>query len=371
MRIAFVVNNYPPKVGGVEAHVSSLARRLRASGVTVRVFTLGEPVGDANEDGIDVRRFAGSAAIGGVLAFPRFGFSRSVQAALVRDGVDLIWTHTRFFPLSWLGARLARRLRVPLVHTEHGSDHVRGVSFPVAFASRLVDVTFGAATLRRADRVVAVSDRVASFVRRLAGVEARVIPNAIDVQPWIAARRPRRRALVFVGRLVAGKGWDTAIEALALVRAQGVDVELDVYGDGPERREAERLVERLGLNSTVRLHGRVEPARLVDELGGALLVNPTVLAEGFQTSLLEVLAAGGAVVTSDVAGARELEQARAPITVVDVDAASVARGIVDALDDSRAFPVGGVEVWGWEGRMTEYRQLLDELFPQSPSGLSA
>ena len=54
--IAFVVTNYPPRVGGVEKHVGALATRLAARGHRVSVFTLSDEPGTAREDGVLVRR---------------------------------------------------------------------------------------------------------------------------------------------------------------------------------------------------------------------------------------------------------------------------------------------------------------------------
>ena len=52
--IAFVVNNYPPRVGGVEKHVGALAARLVGLGHRVTVFTLSDEPGVSVEDGVRV-----------------------------------------------------------------------------------------------------------------------------------------------------------------------------------------------------------------------------------------------------------------------------------------------------------------------------
>ena len=132
---------------------------------------------------------------------------------------------------------------------------------------------------------------------------------------------------------------------------------------GPARAAVARLVARLQRTARVRLHGRVGAAALADGLAGALLVNPTVLAEGFQTSLLEVLAAGGAVVTSDVAGARELARDGAPVTLAEADVRAVAAAIEARLQDAAAFPPESVRRWGWDSRVGDLAVLLGEVVP--------
>lgn len=64
---------------------------------------------------------------------------------------------------------------------------------------------------------------------------------------------PRR--LLFVGRLSSAKGADIAVECCRRLAADGLDVILDVVGEGPERARIEQLAARLELRDRVRLHG--------------------------------------------------------------------------------------------------------------------
>lgn len=359
MRIAFVVNNYPPRVGGVETHVASLAGVLGELGHDVIVYTLGDPVGEVDENGIVVVRRREYTRIGGILGFPALGTTRWLAADLRRRGVGVVSVHTRFFPMSWVGMRAGRKVGATVVHTEHGSGHVVSPSFVVRWGSRFVDRTFGRAVLRGSDAVLGVSEQVVDFVRRLSGVSARVFYNAI--RPPTSAPRPIASAgrLVFVGRLVPGKGWEEVLGVVARLRASGHEVTADVLGDGADRAAAERMVADLGLSDVVTIHGRVDSDRVRERLAGATLVNPTVLAEGFQTTLLEALAEGGRVVTYDVPGAAVLRAQGHPVEIV---AERSVPALVDAVE--RAIAAGpvitrgeGLEQWFWPARAREYVEI--------------
>ena len=126
--IAFVVNNYPPRVGGVEKHVGALAAHLVALGHRVTVFTVSDEPGVSVEGGVRVHRLPRRFPVADVIAFPPLGTTRRLASALREQGVTVVSTHTRFFPLTWVGIRAARRAGVPTIHTEHGSDYVRSQS---------------------------------------------------------------------------------------------------------------------------------------------------------------------------------------------------------------------------------------------------
>lgn len=361
--VAFIVNNYPPSVGGVERHVSQLAGELVRQGHAVTVVTLSDTPGISVENGIDVIRMRKHLPVASVLAFPGLGSARAIRNILSGRGVTAVSTHTRFFPMSLVGGRVARCLGVPHVHTEHGSGFVRGVSPVIALASRMVDLTMGRRVLRASDRVLGVSEDVIEFVRRLASVDAQVFYNAIDLDEWpISPVTLTGTRFAFLGRLVPGKGWDTLLEASALVLADvGPIFTVDVIGGGPDAEAAERRVQELGLTDVVVLHGHVRGQELAALMQDTTLVNPSVLSEGFQTSLLEALAMRSRILSFPVPGLASLLQDGAPLFVVDqTNASALHEAMRDALGRPwTAYPRDRLEKWAWPARAGEFVVALD------------
>lgn len=359
----FVVNNYPPRVGGVELHVAALTRELVVLGHHATVLTLSETPSDVVEDGVRVIRIRQGRSIGGVFAFPHGGDYRRAVAGLSGSGVTAVSTQTRFFPMTWRGVAAGRALGVPVIHTEHGSDFVSGVAPHVALASRAVDVTFGRRALRRADVVLGVSERVVAFVRRLAGVDARTFYNAIESVPVDPADPPSRPVLVFVGRLVEGKGADRALEAFQRLAGTRDDARLVVLGDGPLRPALEVSASTLGIADRVDFRGRVAPATVMQELAGAVLVNPSTLSEGFQTTLIEAAASGGQIVTYPLAGVTALAEGGAPVHVVESrDPEALAAAMAEALDAPKPrWTMEEARRWTWERRAQEYLGVVAEV----------
>lgn len=364
MRIAFVVNNYPPRVGGLEAHVSALAAELVKAGHAVLVINLGDDTGLRYHQGVEIVTFGEWLKVGGLLGIPVLGTQRRVRKALRTYEVDIVSTHTRFFPMSYVGWRAARSLSLPVVHTEHGSNYVASDSWLIRIGSKGVDHTFGRTVLRGADRVLGVSEEVTSFVQKLAGVNAEVFYNAIQAPKGpVEHRADRPNRLVFVGRIVQGKGWDDYLDMISRLRGDGWNVHGEILGDGPEMPKLLEQRERLNLESVVGVRGRVEPEEVRRALDGATLVNPTVLSEGFQTTLLETIAERGRVLTYPVPGASQLLEDGAPIWITE---GRTLGALVKAAEDFLEAPPmlaepELIEKWTWPGRVKQYVGICEDV----------
>ena len=369
--IAFVVNNYLPSVGGVEFHVAALAKQLASLGARVTVFCLDNDTPSELDANPRIVRFPCSPAVGGVLAWPWPGTSRKIRRMLADGSVTAISTHTRFFPMSLIGVRLARRLGVPGIHTEHGSAAVKGVSPLVALASNLVDQTMGRLVLRGASRVLCISDGAREFVRDLAGVDGEVFHNAIDTAAFTAAPADSagpagasgRTRLVYVGRIVPGKGWDLALATAERLAADHPGMELHLVGDGIDRDALAARAAASPLADRVVIHGQQPPARIAELLQGSVFLNPTTLSEGFQTTLLEAVAAGAAVVSTPVGAARYLLEAGADVRLAEADDPGAWVEKVRAALDSPAAPPAEalVDSFDWKRRAAEYLAVINSV----------
>ena len=306
-------------------------RELVTQGHQVLVLTINtDPSlhGQHVDDGVHILTGAAHFPISDVITTPSLGTVRSVAHFLREHSIDMVSTHTRFFPMSYVGVRAAHMVGIPVIHTEHGSGFVASTSPHIAWGSRAVDQTMGRYVLSHADRVLAVSEQAAAFTQTLGSPRTDVFYNVIPpVTPSDTPIADRPEHLVFVGRMVDGKGWDSFLEAIARLTAAGQHVTTELLGDGAQLEDVRARVRDLGLDDLVQVRGRVTPQQVRESLRGATLVNPTVLSEGFQTTLLEALAERGRVVTYSVPGAALLAEQRMPVMVCD-------ERTVDSLTDT-------------------------------------
>jgi glycosyltransferase involved in cell wall biosynthesis len=237
----------------------------------------------------------------------RFDVSLSARvAAIVRDeGFCLLHAHT---PRALIIGGLASRLSgVPLLYHVHSpaarDSHRR-------FRNRLnawVERRF----MSRAAGFVAVSE---SLGRELisGGIDARlvsVVHNGVPTQgPLVARKAPTAGwTLGSVALFRPRKGLELLLEAIALLRADGLPVELRAVGPFESRvyeHDVHRRVDRLGLSPFVTWTGfthdvAAELARM------DLFVLPSLYGEGLPMVVLEAMAAGVPVVATRVEGVPE------------------------------------------------------------------
>ena len=84
-----------------------------------------------------------------------------------------------------------------------------------------------------------------------------VIYNPVTIKAQRVADYSVRRAMA-VGRLDRQKGFDTLIAAWRQVVARYPDWQLDIYGDGPQKEELQRMITAEGLQQSVFLRGRAD-----------------------------------------------------------------------------------------------------------------
>lgn len=137
---------------------------------------------------------------------------------------------------------------------------------------------------------------------------ARVIRPAVDPDaftPRSASRKFKPLRVIGVGKLNWTKDYEHALVALRRSVDAGADLLLDLIGDGPDRSHLQFAVSDLGLSDRVRILGRRSPAEIANELRDADIFLHTSSSEGISNAVLEAMATGLPVVTTDAGGMRE------------------------------------------------------------------
>ena len=111
--------------------------------------------------------------------------------------------------------------------------------------------------------------------------------------------------LVTTGSILWRKGYEYALLAVRQLVERGLPVRFDIIGDGPERQRLLYTIHDLGLQEHVVWHGPLPPAEVVGRLQAADAFLLTSLSEGISNAVLEAMACGLPVVTTDVDGMPE------------------------------------------------------------------
>ncbi len=279
----------------------------------------------------------GLKALHGVLLF--LSSLACVRRLWREEPFDLIDAHFAY-PEGFAAVLLGRWFRVPVVVT------LRGTLIPMR-SDRLRSALAGWA-LRRADRIIAVSQPLADRALELGATPERltVISNGVDVgrfQPLDRTEARRRLGLPLEGRLVVSvghlcrrKGFHRLIEQWSAVRGAVGAVSLAIIGgpgkEGDEAAALADLTARHGLEDSVWLVGARPPAEVMLWLNAADLF---VLASSFEGSpnvVYEAWACGCPVVVTEVGDLRQTVTADLGLVSGPADDTAALRGaLVTAL----------------------------------------
>jgi glycosyltransferase involved in cell wall biosynthesis len=199
-----------------------------------------------------------------------------------------------------------------------------------------------------ADSVVAVSDGAADDFARTTGLPRERIETVYNPvitpelmalarqrpdHPWLAPGEPP--VVLAVGRLTAQKDFPTLLRAFAQLRARR-PARLVILGEGEDRAALESLAGELGITDAVALPGF--RANAMAYMAGAALFVLSSAWEGLPTVLIEALAAGTRVVSTDCpSGPREiLQDGRLGALVPVGDAGALAEAMLASLALSAA-----------------------------------
>lgn len=225
--------------------------------------------------------------------------------------------HTHSSKAGILGRAAAHRLRIPVVHTIHGSPFH-------AFQGRLVYELYRRAerwAAKRCDRLISVSDAMTDqYVA--AGIAPRskfvTISSGMEVEPFLnppKARDEVRRELGFapehivvgkVARLFELKGHEYVIAAARQVVERNTNVRFLFVGDGLLREALSAAISQAGLAKHFVFTGLVPPERVPELIAGMDIVVHASLREGLARVLPQALIAGKPVISYDIDGAREV-----------------------------------------------------------------
>jgi glycosyltransferase involved in cell wall biosynthesis len=261
-------------------HTRRWAEHFRDQGVDVHVASFR----DAAIEGVSVHRLPtwGLERAGYLMAVPLL---RRLYRRLLPDVVHAQYVTSYGFLAAVAGLR-------PLVVTAWGTDVLIS-----PHESRLLR-WLARRALRGADRVTTVAEHMNASVAALGVPLDQVVamPFGVDTQLFRPPPAPLDPGPPL--RVISTRNFGpiysvhTVVDAIQAVRAGGLDVVLDLVGDGPLRAELEARVDAAGLKPYVTFHGHVDPSRLAALLANAHVFVSSALSDGNNVSLNEAMACG-------------------------------------------------------------------------------
>ncbi len=326
---------YPPLGGGGSKVVQGLSAELIGMGHEVEVVTMSYRGLPRTEemDGVRIHRvrcLRSSVDVSNPveLASYMLGALPTVLRLGKNGSFDILHCHF-IMPDGLVGLLASRRLGIPLIVTAHGSDVPGYNPDRFKFLHKLIAPAWRSA-VRSMDRIVCPSRFLENLIREHEpSADTVVIPNGLHLDKFDASRE-RKRSILIVTRMLKRKGVQDVLHALS-----GTDTgfEINIVGTGPYLDELKSLAGTLDVD--VRFHGWLDnDSAELKELfeTAAIFVFPSH-AENFPLVLLEAMAAGNAIVTTNQTGCQEVV-GDAAICVTPEDHAAIREAVVSLATDT-------------------------------------
>jgi glycosyltransferase involved in cell wall biosynthesis len=156
-----------------------------------------------------------------------------------------------------------------------------------------------------------------SYQHHLLIDDMRVIPNIVPQKKILSSLRTEKctyenlknnnqKNIIMAGRFVPEKGYQYMLLAMEILVKKGLDINLEIYGDGPLRDEIEKEAIVLNLQKHIAFKGTVSHSTLHKQMLSANLLVLSSVSEGLPMAIAESMVIGTPVVASAVGGIPEM-----------------------------------------------------------------
>jgi glycosyltransferase involved in cell wall biosynthesis len=316
-----LVGPLPPPSGGMANQTLQLAKLLREEGVTVEMIQVNAPYRPRW-----IGKVAGMRALFRLAPYLTQLWRSASRVDLYHVMANSGWSwHLFAAPAIWIG-------------------WLRGKPVVINYRGGEADAFFEKSrfwigpSLNRSTAVIVPSGFLEAVFKKY-GFAAEVVPNIINLGRFFAdgaaPATDQDRPCILVSRnLEPIYDNATALRAFGIVKKTIPAARLIVAGSGPLRDDLENLARELGLESDVTFTGRVDNEDMAALYRKAqVMINPS-LVDNMPNSVLEALASGVAVVSTNVGGVPYIvEHDKTALLVPPQDPPSMAAAILALLND--------------------------------------
>lgn len=300
MRIGMMADVYKPHVSGITNYIALNKAYLEQQGHEVFVFTFGDEHYQDEEPNI-IR------SVGVPLLDTGYYLSLRYPKAARRllQTMDVVHVHHPFLSGS-LAIRYCKPYNVPIVFTNHTRYDLYAQAYLPALPEGVGDTALQAylpTFCRLVDLVISPSPGMREVLLKFGvDVPIEVVPNGVDVRPFLQDVQPKERAefgfgaqdvvLIYTGRLGPEKNLPFLLRSFGGA-AQAYDhLALLLVGDGSERDNLQDRVRVMGIQDRVHFTGMIPYAELPAYLAMADAFVTASVTEVHPLSLIEAMAAG-------------------------------------------------------------------------------
>jgi len=334
MNLCQISHLYYPDVAGDSFGLHEFNIHIRKKSVEVQVVTWGpgrRRVSSEIIDGVRVTRLRGInfTILPTIKEYP---YLISFKSFLRKLSPDIISAQSHLFLPTLQAVSIGRKFGIPTVVTMRGLLARRGWMTDMSQLAYLLSVCRH--VLSEASCVICPSEHERETAKSLGlGKRVELIRDGVDTTLFQPGQKIPFQ-IAWVGRMVPEKGLEYLIKAMSDVAKKFPQAKLSIVGDGPLSSWIKANVRGLALGSNCVFWGRKNKTEVAEILAKSSIFVLPSLSEGMPRALLEAMACGNAVVTTDIPFAQDLiKNGEDGLLVPPRDSAGLAHAIVSCLDD--------------------------------------
>ena len=309
MRIARIIEYFPPHIGGMEGHGLILSLEQIKKGHDIEVFIGYGGEWKTNFKGVPPNFPIYTAPFQFLPLYSKirriwfnFWAYNKVKKIHQKNPYDIIHLHGDFVEARF-GGKLSKKLGIPAVLTVHAGLNKRLLKLK------------NADYFKNIAKIICVSEEIANDLKSIgisesklaiisSGVYLKEFPNVDENKIFVLRGQFSKPIIISIGVLRQAKGFKYLIEAFKAIKEKISGATLIIIGDGPDKIELEK---QAGNISGIHFLGRQDHGKIIEYLKAAdIFVLASISTEGDRegtpTSVMEAMAAGLPVVATKVGG---------------------------------------------------------------------
>ena len=281
------------------------------------------------ENNVDTIRIYYKKPKNKILSLLRFYRANMIGLQLCKSPVDLIHVHilTRLGVVAWIQKLLHK---TPYIITEHWSRYLPGNDFCGFFRKLATKIV-----VRNAKLVTTVTDNLAKAMQNhgLKNDNYVVLPNVVNLDMFhITSKNNTPCKIIHVSCFEdKSKNISGLLESLKIVEQKGIDFQCTLIGEGMDFDLMKTKAEELQLINKVSFTGLLEGQKLADELSSGNFLVLSSNYENMPVVILEALASGLPVVSTNVGGIKEMIDETKGILVEPRNKEALAEAIIKMI----------------------------------------
>jgi glycosyltransferase involved in cell wall biosynthesis len=316
-----LVGPVPPPYGGMANQFNQLKQLLSQEGGQIYSVETNAPYPKAW-----MAKIRGMRAVFRLLPYLSKIWKLAGQVDVIHVFSNSGWSWQLFSaPVLWL----ATIRKTPVIINYRGGEAQQYFEQSIAFVRP---------SMKRAQRIVVPSGYLAAVFQAFKIDNVMVIPNIINLERFRPKKHKKGYHLIITRNLEAIYGIETAIKALKLIKVDYPDVRLTIAGSGEQKEYLQQQVRKLGLEENIGFTGKLKPDEIVALYQQAdIMLNPTTV-DNMPNSVLEAMACGVPVVTTNVGGIPYIVENNKTALLVDVgDYEGMAKKVITLFKDESLY----------------------------------